>query len=657
MKIAKLLLTLASAGFFIASAHAQSGTVTNHAFALGKGPGVQGYTSLLCASAQLAVGQSAADPICQTITGDASLSAGGALTLSTVNSNVGSFGSATQSPSITVNAKGLVTAASATTITPAVGSITGLGTGVATFLGTPSSANLRAALTDEVGTGSAYFVGGALGTPASATLTNATGLPLSGLNTQAANTVVGNATGSSASPTALAPATARSSSLLNIDQATSTGDANYTILTTDRSVYHSALTAARTDTLPAANGVNAGQRLIIFDPAGVVSGTKTVTVQRAGTDTVNGVTTFVAINAANGMTECVSDGSSKWGCAQVGSSGSGGGVTSVTCNGVAITTSGTCPPSYGFANCSLAASVATNILTVALKDNAGSDPSASSPCNMYFRNVTASTGSWTQITQTAALSITTNATGATLGSSSNIAFRFWVVVFNNGGTPVIALINCSNSTTIFPLVEGQLASSTAISGSATSAGVFYTPNGTTVTSKAFLILGYIEYNSTGLATAGTYATGPNFVQTMGPGIKKPGDVVQRVSSTTTTQGTTTSATYVPLTSGLTQAITPTSAANLIKVDTVGSISSSATSNVKLQLSRGTTAATNLFGSVAAFSIAATDAGPASMSGFDFPNTTSSTTYAIQGKTLNGGNVAYPGISGDAVMITIEEIMG
>lgn len=56
--------------------------------------------------------------------------------------------------------------------------ISGLGTGVATFLATPSSANLRSALTDEVGTGAAYFVGGALGTPASGTLTNATGLPL-----------------------------------------------------------------------------------------------------------------------------------------------------------------------------------------------------------------------------------------------------------------------------------------------------------------------------------------------------------------------------------------------------------------------------------------------------------------------------------------------
>ena len=63
--------------------------------------------------------------------------------------------------------------------------ITSLGTGVATFLGTPSSANLLAALTDETGTGANVFatsptlVTPILGTPTSATLTNATGLPLS----------------------------------------------------------------------------------------------------------------------------------------------------------------------------------------------------------------------------------------------------------------------------------------------------------------------------------------------------------------------------------------------------------------------------------------------------------------------------------------------
>lgn len=63
--------------------------------------------------------------------------------------------------------------------------ISGLGTGVATFLATPSSANLAAAVTDETGSGALVFATSPtlttpnLGTPSAATLTNATGLPLS----------------------------------------------------------------------------------------------------------------------------------------------------------------------------------------------------------------------------------------------------------------------------------------------------------------------------------------------------------------------------------------------------------------------------------------------------------------------------------------------
>lgn len=62
--------------------------------------------------------------------------------------------------------------------------VSGLGANVATFLATPSSANLRTALTDETGSGSAVFatsptlVAPVLGTPASGTLTNCTALPL-----------------------------------------------------------------------------------------------------------------------------------------------------------------------------------------------------------------------------------------------------------------------------------------------------------------------------------------------------------------------------------------------------------------------------------------------------------------------------------------------
>jgi len=62
--------------------------------------------------------------------------------------------------------------------------ISSFGTGVATFLGTPSSANLAAAVTGETGTGALVFatsptlVTPLLGTPTSGVATNLTGLPL-----------------------------------------------------------------------------------------------------------------------------------------------------------------------------------------------------------------------------------------------------------------------------------------------------------------------------------------------------------------------------------------------------------------------------------------------------------------------------------------------
>lgn len=74
--------------------------------------------------------------------------------------------------------------------------VSGLGANVATFLGTPSSANLALAVTDETGSGLIVFATSPvlttpnLGTPSAATLTNATGLPvstgISGLGTNVA---------------------------------------------------------------------------------------------------------------------------------------------------------------------------------------------------------------------------------------------------------------------------------------------------------------------------------------------------------------------------------------------------------------------------------------------------------------------------------------
>src|SRR6266576_1496925 len=136
------------------------------------------------------------------VAGDPTVSLPSALTFTGKTVTGGSY----VTPALGTPASGVMTNVTGLPISTGV---SGLGTNVATFLATPSSANLASAMTDETGTGANVFatspthVTPVLGTPTSGTLTNCTGLPLSGLANQAAYTIVANNTGSSAAPTAM----------------------------------------------------------------------------------------------------------------------------------------------------------------------------------------------------------------------------------------------------------------------------------------------------------------------------------------------------------------------------------------------------------------------------------------------------------------------
>lgn len=132
-------------------------------------PATTGTVALVGGSVSLAnthifVGNSSAVATDVALSGDATIANTGVLTFASTITAGGPTGSATVAPIITYDAKGRLTTVTSATITPAIGSITGLGTNVAT------------ALAVNVGSAGAFVTfNGVLGTPSSGVATNLTG--------------------------------------------------------------------------------------------------------------------------------------------------------------------------------------------------------------------------------------------------------------------------------------------------------------------------------------------------------------------------------------------------------------------------------------------------------------------------------------------------
>jgi hypothetical protein len=314
---------------------------------------------------------------------------------------------------------------------------------------------------------------------------------------------------------------------------------------------------------------------------------------------------------------------------------------------------------YTLINGTLVHSRTGNAETIAVKTLAGADPSAADPVLVVFRDQAATTGGYVVRTLTAALSLTLSS-GSTLGFTSAIAARLWFAIFDDAGTLRLAAINClttaanagsgRNVTAIYPLQGWGIASSTAEggAGAADSAQVFYT--GVAVSSKAYAVVGYSTWES-GLATAGTWNTAPSRTQLFGAGVPLPGNVIQTVRAPDGAVATGT--TQIPRDNTIPQntegdqyqsmAITPSSAANGLRVRSAAQLANTSSLFIALALFKDSVAN--------ALAVSTTWSGSAdrnlrgTVDAFLLAESTSAITFKMRAGADGAGTTSYNGEAG------------
>lgn len=181
------------------------------------------------------------------------------------------------------------------------------------------------------------------------------------------------------------------------------------------------------------------------------------------------------------------------------------------------------PQAFEISNLQLVATVANSALTIALKTNAGTDPSATDKIRACFRSSTITSGAFVLREISAALSMVVSS-GSTLGQVSGQPSIIYVYLIDNAGTPELAVSHKY-------FLEDELVSTTAEgqAGSADSAIVMY--SSIARSNVSCRLIGYLINTQ---VTSGTWATAPSKIQLA---------TVERLKNPTTTTIASGSGTY------------------------------------------------------------------------------------------------------------------
>jgi len=479
------------------------------------------------------------------MSGDATIVSGGALTLATVNTNTGSWGSATQVPQFTVNGKGLITAVANVTIsgTSPVGSSL---TSADIWVGNASNTAQPVAISGDISLTNS-------GVTSLVATSNSTLTTLSGLTTASSLASVGTITsgtwngttvavnhgGTGVTSVTIAPTASawagwdanKNMSANNfLPSFTSTATAAGTTTLTVGSTYYQAFTGTTTQTvqMPVTSTLVLGQSWEIINES-----TGAVTVQSSGSNTI----TVLAANTQNVVTCVLLTGTTaaSWtvvsGTSPVGSSLTSGdiwvGNASNTAQQVAVSgdatlsnagalTLATVNASSGSTTLSTITTNAKGLVTSNTTGNLTGDVTSVGLATTY-NNVVPLTKGGTNATlsaSTGGIFYSTSSQGAILAGSST-AFQ----MLQSGATaaPTWSTTTWPQTTTINTLLYSSAAST--ISALATANSAVLTTSSTGVpTWSSTMTNGQIIIGSTGATpTAGTLTAGNGHVITNGAG--------------------------------------------------------------------------------------------------------------------------------------------